>query len=288
MTTASWTYAETTLMLLDDRHGPGAAAVFDTALTNGLVAIVQHDWPTRVPARGRKPSANQLLDAIEQEVGLNAAGTVDLPDGHGDTVPAAVNVFRQALRRTQPVRHGNGGDGTVLAVEVDALTSLDPHPALGTLRGATYDRLAMLSHRDDAVERSRAAAYADDLDAEETARQVELASASMPFSPKDLLDWDPPQDCPVRGHASLAVTQTDDMGYGIGPGTCSVCSYRRSARSGRHVYEAGVVPLERDGDDADGSAPVTQDGQVGLPGSRRLLPVARHFVVPLDPDHHVS
>jgi hypothetical protein len=230
VSTVSRDYAQTTLALIEDSDGPSAAALFDIALTTALVAMVSHDWPEAMPATGRVPSARHLLKLIEDRAGVDAVGVAWLAGYYGDTVPVPVTALCAALDRTQPVRHGRGGDGSLLEAEVDALQGLDRHPALGMLTSTGYDKMSDRALRDDAVERARAADFAAGLDDAEMARRVELASADAPCSPKDLLDWAPPQECPVCGQESLAVERTDDFGHGIGAGTCSVCTYRRSAQ----------------------------------------------------------
>lgn len=224
---AAWDYAQATVSL-PEIDGNEAAAVFDMALTNGLVAIVGHDWPAQLHTGKRVKSARQLLDVIDVEVGVDASGWATAPRPDGTMTRIAVRLFRDALDRTQPVRHGRGGDGRVSTAEVEALCELDHHPALRRLSDAAADRRSEAAVREDAVERARAQDYLGTLSEAEVARRVPLAEEGAPFDPKDHLDWSPPQECPVCWNETLVVDGLDDYGHGIGVGTCTVCSYRRS------------------------------------------------------------
>lgn len=106
--------------------------------------------------------------------------------------------------------------------------ALDIHPGLGTLSSATADESYSQALSEDAREQSRAYAFMSHLSDEEMSSRVAIADATAPWDPKERYDWDPPQECTVCGHLALVVERTDDLGYGIGSGTCAVCSYRRS------------------------------------------------------------
>ena len=62
--------------------------MYDQALTNGLAAIVAHEWPgEEANAKGRMHAANTLLDVIEQH-------SVAQPDG--------ARLYRGRIRRFPP------------------------------------------------------------------------------------------------------------------------------------------------------------------------------------------
>lgn len=227
MSNAAWEYAQATLALADV-EGSEAAAVFDMALTNGLVAIVASDWPGEVAVGKHVKSARALLEVVEAHCGLDASDVATITSSDGTTTSVAVADFREALDRTKPVRHGSGGDGRVTPAEVEALRDLDHHPALRRLLDVSADRRSARAIASDAAERGRAYDYLRSLSDDEIERRVPLAREDAPFDPKDFLEWNEPQECPVCWQEALVVDAVDDYGHGIGSGTCVVCSYRRS------------------------------------------------------------
>src|SRR4051812_14786526 len=113
-------YAACSYALRHDRVQDGAEAIFDQALTNGLVAIVAHTWPgEETRRRGGIKSASELLDTIEQHGTISDDGAVrvphdpDGPEFEDDPIWGCVENFatvdvpalRDALAVTQAIRH---------------------------------------------------------------------------------------------------------------------------------------------------------------------------------------
>lgn len=112
-----------------------AEGTFDTAVTNGLAAIVDSFQPAPVPA-SRVPSAGVMLETLRTAYGAPGDPTVAVPvaaAGTTDTVTIAVQQLLDALARTQAPRHGRGGSGTVTSADIEALRDLDDHTALNCL-----------------------------------------------------------------------------------------------------------------------------------------------------------
>jgi hypothetical protein len=239
-------YAEGAAVLDEDCHVVGAEALFDQALTNGLLAIAADYIPGHPAADATKkqPSASVLLTQLGDQAGV-IEGVAQIPTGrraheidertgilealdHDEFVPLYVDQLRDALQRTQAARHGRGPGEQVTPEDVQALLELDIHPALGVLVNHYMDRDWRRAQVADRTEQARAADYLDLLDEEEVNRRTQHAA----------LIWDPhpgdpyvePQECPVCDRQTLQSTDGDAFGYGITAGTCLVCSYRRSDR----------------------------------------------------------
>jgi hypothetical protein len=223
----------------------GAEAVFNQALTNGLLAIASSYLPkygSQISAR-MLPPASRIIDDLVNEFG-ESDGLCELPldppsstttltdflrfaDDHSVTLPTGY--LKGAIIRTDGPRHGRAEVGQVLESDVDALTSLDEHPALQSLSVAHADRYWRKGELDDQLEWQRASQYLDLLDewaAGERDRRCDEPPSRFVKPGDD--DGVPVQLCPVCNAEALVPTGTDWMGYGITAGVCTVCSYRRS------------------------------------------------------------
>lgn len=205
-------YAEGALTLRDGHLIPGAEGLFNQALTNGLlvIAAANHLLP---PAGERLPAARGLITLL--------AGVVDAK---------ILTALDQAVLRTDAARHGRSTGATLTRPDVDALVELDRDPALGgSLMDVEVDRDWVRARAADGAEQDRAGEYLAllerELGEEEIERRAEAASGIGAPAPGDVGDG--PQQCPVCQQETLAVTDTDDFGHGIGAGLCAVCSYWR-------------------------------------------------------------
>ena len=224
-------YAQAAAVLDEDHLVPGAEALFDQALTNGLLVIAAAVIPGHAaaddPPRRRLPSAADLLTALAAHAGDAARPTIEIPlGGSGDSGFLLLEAahLQDAVRRTQAARHGRGPGGQVTTADVEALLALDKHPALQAIAGHYLDKNWRQAQVADQIERSRAADFLDNLDSNEISRRVREAERVSGFHEDEL----EPQECPVCGHNTLLATVPDDFGYGTTAGTCVVCSYHRS------------------------------------------------------------
>jgi hypothetical protein len=233
-------YAACTAALLDESSSPGEGT-FDTALTNGLLAIASVSIPGHKSANttGFMPAANKVLDDLVAKFG-ETSGVVEVPTGEeerdlnqdgmmiglGRELKVHVNVgqLREALSRTQPTRHGSGPEGQLIDADVEALVALDDHPALRCLGDRRNDLFWTRGDVDDDDEMSRAAAYLRLLDEDDIGARAEAARRYAPRYDESV----ELQGCAACGHQTLVPTASDGFGYGNTPGTCVVCSYRRS------------------------------------------------------------
>lgn len=186
-------YAEGAAVLDEDFHVEGAEALFDQALTNGLLAIAAAYIPGQLAADTAKkqPSASALLTQLGERVGITG-GVAQIPTGrraqqfnertssmetldHEELVPLHIDQLRDALRRTQAARHGRGPGEQVTPEDVQALLALDKHPALGVLAGHYLDRDWRRAQIDDRAEQARAADYLALLHEEEADRRGQHA-----------------------------------------------------------------------------------------------------------------
>jgi hypothetical protein len=210
-----------------------AEGTFDTAVTNGLAAIVDSFQPVPVPA-SRVPSAGVMLETLRTTYGAPGDPTVAVPvaaAGTTDTVTIAVQQLLDVLARTQAPRHGRGASGTVTSADIEALRDLDDHTALNCLHSTLLDEHWSRVQFDDSNELGRAAIYlsllTERLGDDGMAERAERARGSLVRG--DPEDYEA-QDCPVCGNdGTLTTDSIDDLGVGYGPGTCVVCSYERSS-----------------------------------------------------------
>ncbi|MFE6127793.1 hypothetical protein ACFQ6Q_05900 [Streptomyces sp. NPDC056437] len=226
-------YGRCATVLDVDFQVPGAAAIFDQALTNGLAAIVASIWPGEETEKRRtgdhrlKP-ASQLLKVITEKCGEAQDGMRLIPDATDDT-PIAVDVaaLSDALEQTQRVRHARGV-GELEKRHVAALLELDGHSCLRQISEEKRESDWVQNEIQDRYEWLRAQDYLELIGEEEADRRVALAADHLPAHPDDLIDGTDVTDCPVCGRETLAVRGLDEFGAGYGPGTCLVCSYVRS------------------------------------------------------------
>ena len=232
-------YAACTAALLEETSIPGEGT-FDAALTNGLLAIASVAIPGHKSANttGFMPPASTVLDDLIAEFGATS-GVVEVPTGeeandlsnigiliglgHELKVPINVDQLREALKRTQPTRHGSGPDEQLTAADVQALAELDAHPALRCLGDLQNDLAWTRGDINNDFEMDRAVEFMRLLDEDDIEARVEAAERYAPGYD----DGRQMQDCPVCGHQTLVPTGGDGFGYGHTAGTCVVCTYRR-------------------------------------------------------------
>jgi hypothetical protein len=239
-------YAVCTYALDHDRATDGAEGVFDQALTNGLAAIVAHEWPgEEVGRRGRMLAAAGLLDVLEQHgkhkddgvVAILRPGEPEYTQYPFEDEPmpnyTAVNVtvVREALSATQAIRHardsGEPMDTALTGAHIAALRELDHHPALYALSDEVINRAECSVIQRDRIEQNRALDYWHSLgDAERGRREMIDYEAEYAWeTPGDRCEV---QDCPVCWQRSLVAGQFDSQLDEIGIGWCAACSYERT------------------------------------------------------------
>ncbi len=230
----AWHYTECTVLLQDDPEIAGAGALFDDALSNGLAAIVAHEWPgAEARRRGGVKSARDLLGIVRARV-AGHRGTHPLRganDGRPYEVEVRARVLEDGLHRAQPGRHGRAGRGGGLEhSHVRALVALDAHPVLAKLDDARFDARWRREHHADWEAIARAQLYISVLTDEESKRRrhPDYIADYLPFDPKERSMSEEPQLCPACYSEALIVTSVDPYGEGIGAGTCVVCGYSRS------------------------------------------------------------
>lgn len=253
-------YAVCTYALRHDRVSDGAEAIYDQALTNGLAAIVAHNWPGAEMERPDKALAASGLLKVIADRGINAgAGLVhvlherDQPEYEEDPVFGEVEsfttvdvpAFRDALCVTQAIRHARatGEDGATLSEKhVTALAALDYHPALFGITDELVERFQAGIAGRDAAERARAAAYYHALDDDERERREAFDYVSEhAWETRD--DRSVVEDCPVCGTCAFVAPVIDNVIGEVGIGFCFVCSYQRTAEVAEEV--AYQLDIER-------------------------------------------
>jgi len=238
-------YAVCTYALRHDRVSDGAEAIYDQALTNGLAAIVAHNWPgadmegsggnTRAASGLLKVTADRGVQAERERVRVMHA--VDQRPSRSSILRVEnfttvdVPALRDALRVTQAIRHARatGEDGAKLTEQhVEALAALDYHPALFAITDELVERSqAGIAGRDEA-ERARAAAYYQALDADERERREAIDYVSEhAWETHD--DRSVVEECPVCSTRALVAPVQDNVIGEIGIGFCFLCSYGRKA-----------------------------------------------------------
>jgi hypothetical protein len=239
-------YAVCTYALALDLHTDGAAAIFDQALTNGLAAIVARRWPHELTRDdGRVKSAAALLDVIERNGLPGDEGEVRLPHDGPDEMwvetplddepfphftEVRVPVLRDAVERTQPVRHARADEEhpKLEHAHLEALERLDFDPALFSVSDEVIDRAEIRNEQDDANEMARAEAYWDAIgqDERERRRQEDYSAQYGRYHPDEgevRVD-----ECPVCWLTAFVADQFDIYVNEVGVGVCVACSYRRS------------------------------------------------------------
>lgn len=242
-----WIYAACAAGLAPGQ--PGCEAVFDQALTNGLAAIVAHEWPgAEADSKGRVYSAARLLTIIAERVpqeGQTGVHVFPDPDpehtralacliGDADDDDTSlfgtrvdVTTLKEALDRTQAVRHARG-EGVLEQRHIDALRHLDQHRSLGRINGEEADRIWQGAREEDQKSILRAVAYLDLIGEDVAAQRAADVDNPNVYHPKRNPGGHDPEECPVCGFETFCVQGTDDYGYGFGHGQCLVCTYTRS------------------------------------------------------------
>lgn len=249
------TYARCTAEIDGNYSAPGAEAIFDQALTNGLAAIVSSQWGEEEAAdkKGRVKSAAQLLTVVEDKAEPVAAepGIFVIPDPEpaaaavpGDSrwpwpwaqdpnlpdldTRINVTVLRDGIKGTQPVRHASG-EGGLRHEHVDALLALDDHESLRSLGAEHSDRAWESTRDEDRHSRARAAALLSRIGNAAAARRAEeAAELHTPYHPKHNPDGLGLEVCPVCGYSAFSADYGDELGMGVGVGVCLVCHYERT------------------------------------------------------------
>jgi hypothetical protein len=235
-------YARCAALLQDDPARDGAAALFDTALNNGLAAIVAQRWPDEVCERGTfVRSARALLATVEEHGNVTGPGVVELadldppPEGAdfmGPLVPqptvVKVETLRTAIGIVAIPRHGRQVEVQQLRAEhVEALTALNADSALRVFFGEHVDELEERVTVADAQERRRARGYLDLLSYEDQERREEIEYVEQYTEIEDDVRVEP-ADCPVCGLQALIPAGFDSYLGEFAWGTCVACSYAKA------------------------------------------------------------
>lgn len=233
-------YARCTRALEQDRERPGAEAIFDQALTNGLAAIVSRRWPGE-EMRGRqvKP-ASECLDVIEEHGTATDDGVYELedldppPPGFvlGDEpTPTIVRaaVLRDGIRITQPPRHARAHEPQPLRTEhVAALRMLNVDASLQvSFEDFDLEELEQRVALADSVELARARRYLELLDPEEMERREGIDYVGD-YTEVDDDERIEPADCPACGLQALIPSGFDSYLGEFAWGTCVACSYTKA------------------------------------------------------------
>ena len=191
-------YALNALALRDDRVPRDGA--FDAAAANGLAAIVAYSasGDEYEGNYGRVKSPQCLLAIVrrDNEVRTCALDSSDL------------RVLKKAIRKAQPLRHGRADEewDVLERRHVDALISLDRHPALQVLElvdGMDFAQASVKLFRQEAEE----------------------------FTPSGSEDhWGVPEPatCDSCGRMTLIAEEFDAFGIHAGEGICIACGEDRT------------------------------------------------------------
>lgn len=192
-----------TIALRDDSLPP--EGLFDTAVTNGLLAIVSHDSPgSELDKRGFTLPAKALLQLAAESptIQLSAIDVASLTNG---------------LDLTQPSRHGRADDefSVVRPDHLASLKDLDQHPALTFLdiaKGKSFNECVLITFAEAAEERL------------------------LP-GPKDRLMVPDPEECDECWRPTFLPSDWDAFGGTSSPGYCVACGHERTDDA---AYEAAV------------------------------------------------
>lgn len=230
----------------------GQEGVFDQALTNGLTAIVAHDWPGEESVgNGRMLSARALLGVIAKHVTAGSDGVFVIPDpdagndhpdsqvsGHALSAGRALpplntridaRILEDALDVSQPARHARG-TGNLQRRHIDALLALDDHKSLRTMSEAHADRDWDSAREEDEHAVARAVRFLELIGDEEAARREGALENPNAYHPKLNPDGHDLDTCPVCGYRSFCVQGLDTWGR-VPFGQCLVCTYIRSPQT---------------------------------------------------------
>jgi len=199
-------YALNALALRDDRVPRDGA--FDAAAANALAAIVAY------MASGREYKSNgswvqpptALLAIVRRE-----------PEIKTDTLNnSELHTLGEGIEKAKLIRHGRADEewDVLNKRHVDALISLDQHPALQVLEivdGLDFTQAAVELYRTETEE-------------------------LMPFSPKERSMVPEPSECDYCGRMTLITEGSDVFGFDPGEGTCIACGRERTYDDTVHDY----------------------------------------------------
>ncbi|MFD6343452.1 hypothetical protein ACFWF9_01835 [Streptomyces roseolus] len=229
----SYQFARCSAVLDRDHEVPGGEAIFDQALSNGLLAVVAAEWPgeEREPKGPRMRSAAALLGVIKEKADEQPDGTFLIPgtDPDSEGVWVDTTTLRDGVDKTQAARHGRG-PGNLERRHVDALLVLDEHRALRRIAEVMSDGQWVKAEVRDIYERDRAQKYLEFLGDEEAEFRAERAPELVEYPhPKHNPDREgcDLEDCGVCGYESFKLDYPAEF-EGTGSGACLVCSYTRT------------------------------------------------------------
>jgi hypothetical protein len=228
---------------------PGAEALFDQALTNGLTAIVAHEWPgEEKDAKGFTRSARDLLKIIQSKVNEDGATGVHViaePELDPETkahwqkmlceegeelppwTPASTSAH-SCTASTSPSLPATPGDPERWSAD----TSM-PYSLRTTIRACSRSAGAcgpgwLNAREEDRHSIARAVAFLERIGDDEADRRASEAENPNPYHPKHNPDGADLEECPVCGREAFS-DGFDDRGYGFSCGQCLVCTYTRSS-----------------------------------------------------------
>ncbi|MDN5563681.1 MAG: hypothetical protein L0G49_07905 [Luteococcus sp.] len=222
-------YAGSTLAASEALQDSWAPAIFNMALTNGLLAIAEVELPSEVskgPSR-RTPSARAIVEKLRSKFG--DSDTIEIPDPAGQPTVVMCAHLLDAIDATDKPRHGTPAKRPLTRTDIDALVALDDHPALRALHDESLRAYDAYGAAAELTEWGRAADYCGLMGDDEVERRARTA---WQHHDPDSGDAEP-SECPVCLHTTVIATGADEYGYGITAGTCIVCSYTRSAYAAR-------------------------------------------------------
>lgn len=238
-------YARSLLLVLDDPEIGGGPAAFDMAVTNGLVAIVNAEWPGAHQERGRVKSARELLGVIESKIPSADDGTIRLPGFSDYQTVVDLEALRRGITETQAPRHGRAARNEGVPGDVlKAAEALDSHPSLRSLDRARADEYERRTNAADWAAVQQASAYWERLSDAERARRADrgYVEEHLPWRPEDQYSMPDVQVCDVCETEAFFPDGWDIYGGDRSPGTCLACSYYKS--EGVAEDEAMMAKLE--------------------------------------------
>lgn len=191
-------YALNALALRDDRVPRDGA--FDAATANALAAIVAY------MASGREYTSDG--DWVRSPTALLAIVKRDPEIRAGTLSNSELQTLEEGIEKAKLIRHGRMDEEWDVLNErhVDALISLDQHPALQVLEivdGLRFTQAVVELYRTETEER-------------------------MPFSPKERSMVREPSECDHCGRMTLITEGSDVFGFGPSEGICIACGEERT------------------------------------------------------------
>ncbi|MFI5690070.1 hypothetical protein [Streptomyces sp. NPDC051636] len=229
----------------------GPEGVFEQALSNGLAAIVAHEWPGQeAHSNGHIRSARELLRVIMEHARRERLPEQDaivlIPDKHrprttplsspesltqerpqGRHTPIDVSTLLDGINVSQPARHARGAGG-LQRRHIEALLALDGHESLRKMGEQQHDRIREQAWKEDAVSQKRAAEYLERIGEEEAARRAEAVENPNACHPKHNPDGRPLDTCPVCEYETFCVDGLAPIWGRVAYGQCLVCTYTRT------------------------------------------------------------